>query len=66
MMSHEIPTVSARFIYGSTTTPDDSAKIHPDGAKNTHDASSIRYGVTTIQAGSATTSSSYCIVDESG
>ena len=33
---------------------------------NAHSASTIRYGASTIQAGSATTSSSYCIRDESG
>ena len=33
---------------------------------NAHDASKIRYGASTAQAGSATTSSSCCILDESG
>ena len=52
-MSHDAPTVSARFIYGSTTTQDGSATIHHGGATNAHDASTIRYGVSMIQAGSA-------------
>ena len=56
-MSHDAPTVSLRFIYGSTTTHAGSAMIHSDGATNAHDAVTIRYGATTIQAGSATTSS---------
>ena len=55
-MSHDAPTVSARFIYGSTTTHDGSATIHHGGATNAHDASAIRYGASTIQAGSATSS----------
>ena len=53
-MSHDAPTVSARFIHGSTTTHDGSATIHHGGATNAHDAFTIRYGATTIQAGSAT------------
>ena len=53
-MSHDAPTASARFIYGSTTTHDGSATIHHGGASNAHDASTIRHGVSTIQAGSAT------------
>ena len=53
-MSHDAPTVSARFLYGSTTTHDGSATIHHGGATNVHDASTIRYGASTIQAGSAT------------
>ena len=52
-MSHDAPTVSARFIYGSTTTHDGSATIHHGGATNAHGASTIRYGASTIQAGSA-------------
>ena len=55
-MSHDAPTVSARFIYGSTTTHDGSATIHHGGATNAHDASTIRYGAR-IQAGSATVAS---------
>ena len=65
-VSHDAPTVSARFIYDSTTTHDGSATIHPGGATNSHDASMIRYGASTIQPGSATTCSSYLIRDESG
>ena len=57
MMSHDAPTVSARFIYGSTTTYDGSATIHHGGATNVHDASTIRYGASTIQAGGATVAS---------
>ena len=56
-MSHDAPTVSARFIHGSTTTQDGSATIHHGGATNAHDASTIRYGASTIQAGSATVAS---------
>ena len=58
--------MSAQFIYGSTTTHDGNATIHPGGATNAHDASTIQYGACTIQADGATTSSSYCILDESG
>ena len=56
-MSHDAPTVSARFIYGSITTHDGSATIHHGVATNAHDASTIRYGASTIQAGSATVAS---------
>ena len=56
-MSHDAPTVSARFIYGPTTTHDGSATIHNGGATNAQDASTIRYGASTIQAGSATVAS---------
>ena len=55
-MSQDAPMVSARFIYGSTTTQDGSATIHEGGATNAHDASTIRYDASTIQAGSVTTS----------
>ena len=41
-VSRDAPTVSARFIYGSTTTDDGSATIHHGGATNAHDASEIR------------------------
>ena len=47
-VSHDAPTVSARFIYGSTTTHDGSATIHHGGATNAPDASKIRYGASTI------------------
>ena len=56
-VSHDDPTVSVRFIYGSTTTHDGSATIHRGGATNAQDASTIRYGASTIQAGSATVAS---------
>ena len=56
-MSHDAPTVSARFIYGSTTTHDGSATIHHGGATNSHDAPTIRHGASTIQAGSAAVAS---------
>ena len=52
-VSHEAPTVAARFIYGPTTTKNDSATIHHGGASNAHDASTIRYGASTIQTVSA-------------
>ena len=55
--SHDAPMVSAKFIYGSTTTHAGSATIHPDGAKNAHGAATIRYGATTVSAGSATAAS---------
>ena len=54
---YDAPTVSAGFIYGSTTTHDGSATIHHGGATNAHGASTIRYGASTIQAGSATVAS---------
>ena len=38
-MSHDAPTVSARFIYGPTTTHDGSATIHHRGATNAHECS---------------------------
>ena len=53
-VSHDAPTVSARFIYGSTTTHEGSTTIHHGGATNAHNASTIRYGDSTIQANSAT------------
>ena len=56
-VSHDAPTVSARFIYRSTTTHDGSATIHHGGATNAHDASTIWYGAITIKAGSATVAS---------
>ena len=56
-VSHDAHAVSVRFIYGSTTTHDDSATMHHDGATNAHDASTIRYDASTIQAGSATVAS---------
>ena len=59
-MSHDAPTVSARFVYGFTTTHAGSATVHPDGATNAHhahNAVAIRYGATTVQAGSATAAS---------
>ena len=61
-VSHDAPTMSARFINGSTTIHDGSATIHHGGATNAHDASKIRYGASTVQAGSATTSFSCCIL----
>ena len=56
-VSHDAPTMSARFIYGSTTSHGDSATIHHGGATNAHDASPIRYGASATQAGSARVSS---------
>ena len=50
----DAPTVSGRFIYGSTTTHDGSARIYHGGATNAHHASTIRYCVRMIQAGRAT------------
>ena len=52
-LDHDAPTVSARLIYGSSTSHDGSATIHHGGAMNAQDASTIRYGASTIQAGSA-------------
>ena len=56
-MSHDAPTVSARFVYGSTVTHAGSATINPGGATNAHDVATIRYGATSVQAGSATAAS---------
>ena len=56
-VSRDAPTVSARFIYGSTTTHDNRAMIHHGCAANAQDASTIRYGASTIQGGSATVAS---------
>ena len=56
-MSQDAPKVSARFIYGSTTTHDGSATIHHGGATNAHDASTIQYVASTIQSGSVTVAS---------
>ena len=42
-----------------------SATLHHGGATNAHDAFTIRYGANTVQDGSATTCSSYCIRDVS-
>ena len=56
-VSKDAPTVSARFVYGSTTTHGGSATIHHGGTTNAHDAPTIRYGASTIQAGSATVAS---------
>ena len=52
-LDHDAPTVSARLIYGSSTSHDGSTTIHHGGAMNAHDVSTIRYGASTIQAGSA-------------
>ena len=38
-MSHHAPTVSARFVYDSTTTHADSATIHPGVATITQECS---------------------------
>ena len=56
-MSHDAPIMSARFVYGSTTTHAGSATIHSGGATNAHDVATIRYGATTVQAGNATVAS---------
>ena len=50
-VSHDAPKVSARLIYGSSTSHDGSAMIHHGGATNAQDASMIRYGASTLQAG---------------
>ena len=42
-VSHDAPTVSARFSYGSTTTRDGSATIHHGGATNAHDTVLVRF-----------------------
>ena len=63
-MSHDAPKVSARYFYGTTTLHDGSAMIHHSGTMNAHDASKIRYSASMVQAGSATTFSSCCILDE--
>ena len=60
-MSHDAPTVSARFVYGFTTTHAGSATVKTPMElrmlKNAHDAVTIRYGATTVQAGSVTAAS---------
>ena len=38
MESRDAPTVSAKLIYGSTTTHVGSARIHHGGATNAHDS----------------------------
>ena len=53
MVSQDAPTVSAQLIYGSSTSNDGSATIHHCEATNAQDASTIRYGASRIQAGSA-------------
>ena len=53
MVSQDAPMVSARLIYGSSTSNDGSATIHHGGARKAQDASTIRYGASKIQAGSA-------------
>ena len=53
MVSQDAPMVSARLIYGSSTSNDGSATIHHGGATKAQDASTIRYGASKIQAGSA-------------
>ena len=65
VVSHDAPKVSAQYFYGTTTLHDGSAMIHHGGAMNAHDASKIRYSASMVQAGSATTFSSCCILDES-
>ena len=52
-------------IHLRITIHDGSATIHHSGAINAHNESKIRYGASTVQAGSATTSSSCFILDES-
>ena len=46
-VSHDAPTVSARFVYGSTTTRAGSATIHPEGVTNAQECS--RYGHDSIR-----------------
>ena len=53
VVSQDAPMVSARLIYGSSTSNDGSATIHHGGATKAQDASTIRYGASKIQAGSA-------------
>ena len=53
MVSQDAPMVSARLIYGSSTSNDGSATIHHGGTTKAQDASTIRYGASKIQAGSA-------------
>ena len=58
-VSHDAPTVSARFVYGSTTTHAGSATTHPDGATNAqecsrcgHDSIRCHYGLSLKRHGS--------------
>ena len=53
VVSQDAPMVSARLIYGSSTSNNGSAMIHHGGATKAQDASTIRYGASKIQAGSA-------------
>ena len=55
-MSHDAP-VSARYIY-------DPIALHDAGLRFTT-VERIRYGASKVQAGSATTFSSCCVLDES-
>ena len=56
-MSHDAPTVSARFVYGSVPAALHFTPMELQMLKNAYDAVTIRYGATTVQAGSATTAS---------
>ena len=48
-MSHDAPTVSARFVYGFTTTHAGSATVHSDGATNAQDTlDTLLYGCSTL------------------
>ena len=65
VVSHDAPKVSARYIYSPSMLHDGSTMIHHGGATNAHDASKIRYSASMVQAGSAMTFSSCCLLDES-
>ena len=58
-VSHDAPTVSARFVYGSTTTHAGSATIHTElrMLKSAHGPATVQYGATTVYAGSTTAAS---------
>ena len=53
-VSHDAPTVSAQFIYQSTTIHHCSATIHHCRATNAHDVSTIPYPASMVQASGAT------------
>ena len=55
-VSHDAPTVSARFIYGQLRLMPAALRFTPmelQMLKNAHDVATIRYSATTVQAGSA-------------
>ena len=56
-VSHDAPTVSARFVYGSTTTHAGSATINPGGATNAQECSRCSHDSIRCYHGSAAAAS---------